>query len=230
MDNYYKLLDIKPGASASEIKKAFRKKAKQLHPDIAGDGQSGAAGETPMQKLLKAYEALSNMDHRFEFEKIKKDNFDYRTWLKEQGDPRSMAKLVFYELMRMEEDRAIEIWRENGGLDFNLQKNMERADWMDCQYILAEELDKRGFSLEAFKLITALLAEERQRPYFNLFTTEIYSYLKKMVNNRLKFQIDPETWINCMEVLIGIGFSVHDENGFKKSMANTLKQIRRSRG
>ena len=226
MENYYNLLGIKPGASASEIKKAFRNKAKQLHPDIAGSEQA-----EPMRKLLAAYEALSDLNRRFGYDKVystyaKKTSFDYRVWLKEQGDPQSMAKLVFYELLRLEEDRAIETWRENGGLDFNLKEYLERADWMDCQYILAEELDKRGFSFEAFKLITALLAEELRRPYFNLFTPEIYIYLKSMVNKRLKLQVDSETWIDCMEALIGIGFSAHDENIFKESIADTLKEIR----
>jgi curved DNA-binding protein CbpA len=226
LKNHYDLLGIKPGASTSEIKKAFRKKAKQLHPDIAGVAHAEA-----MQKLLKAYEALSNLEQRFEYDKVysaytKKSNFDYRTWLKEQGNSQSMAKLIFYELVRLEEDRAIEIWRENGGLDFPLEKYLKRDDWMDCQYILAEELDKRGFSFEAFKLITALLAEEQRRPYFNLFTPEIYLYLKSMVNKRLKTQVNPETWVDCMEALIGIGFSVHDENVFKESISNTLKEIR----
>ena len=233
MDNHYKQLGVKPGASASEIKKAFRKKAKQLHPDITGNEHSDA-----MQKLLVAYETLLDLNRRFELDKIyqaqagfnfrEKSKFDYRTWLKEQGDPQSMAKLIFYELMRLEEDRAIEIWKENGGLNFPLEKHMERADWMDCQYILAEELDKRGFSFEAFKLITALLTEERQKPYFNLFTPEIYRYLKSMVNKRLKPQIDNETWIHCMETLIGLGFSSHEEKTFKESIVKTLKQIRRT--
>jgi len=236
LENYYELLGVKKGASASEIKKAFRKKAKQIHPDVAGDKgaeQNSAESNKAMQKLLEAYKAAINFLHAENYEAYKsyssnfsKSNFDYRAWLKEQGDPRSMAALIFYDLLRLEEERAIQTWRENGGLSFNLKDNMERADWMDCQYILAEELDKRGFSFEAFKLITTLLAEEKRRPYFNLFTPEIFSYLKSIINKRLKPQVDNETWIDCMEALIGIGFSVHDEEKFKKSIAKTLKEIR----
>ena len=226
MENHYNLLGIKPGASAAEIKKAFRKKAKQLHPDIAGSEQAEA-----MRKLIRAYETLSNLERRFEYDRsfslyAEKTGFDYRAWLAAQDDPRSKAKLIFYELLRLEEDRAIEIWRKNGGLDFRLEKYLEREDWMDCQYILAEELDKRGFSFEAFKLLTAILAEELRRPYFNLFTPEIKSYLKAIVKKKLKHQVDSETWIDCMEALMGIGFSERDEKFFRESMSYTLKKTR----
>ena len=97
---------------------------------------------------------------------------------------------------------------------------------MDCQYILAEELDKRDFSFEAFKLLASLLEEEQRHPYFNLFTPEIKSYVKNMIKKKLRMQVDNETWIDCMESLIGIGFSQADEKFFKDSMAQTLKEMR----
>ncbi|MCL2180842.1 MAG: J domain-containing protein [Treponema sp.] len=224
MENHYKLLGVKPGASTAEIKKAFREKAKKLHPDITGSQNAEA-----MQRLIKAYEALSDLEHRFRYDKAyeayaNRKNFDYRTWLKEKGDPSSMAKLIFYELLHLEEDRAIEIWRENGGLAFNFNKHMDREDWMDCQYILAEELDKKGFSFEAFKLMTALLDEEMRRPYFRLFTPEIKLYLKALVKTRLRSQVDDETWIDCMESMMGIGFTKRDEAVYKESIEKTLRK------
>jgi curved DNA-binding protein CbpA len=226
VENHYELLGIKPGANTIEIKKAFRQKAKQLHPDIAGVVHAEA-----MRKLIAAYEALSDIERRFEYDKaysvyVKKTGFDYRTWLNEQDTPESKAKLVFYELMRLEEDRAIEVWRENGGLNFRMEEYLERGDWMDCQYILAEELDKREFYFEAFKLLAALLAEEHRRPYFNLFTPEIKSYVKALIRKKLKAVVDMETWVDCMESLIGIGFSKKEENTFKESIAQTSLKIR----
>jgi curved DNA-binding protein CbpA len=226
LNNHYDLLGIKHGASTSEIKKAFREKAKLLHPDIAGSTQAEA-----MRRLIGAYEVLSNSERRFEYDRaysrfIKKCGFDYRIWLNEQDDPSCQAKLIFFELLHLEEERAIAIWRKNGGLDFRMEKYMDREDWMDCQYILAEEMDRRGYSFEAFKLLAAILAEERRRPYFKLFTVEIENYLKTLVNLRLKAQVDEETWIDCMETMIGLGFPAQDEKRFKRSMAVTLERLR----
>ena len=223
---HYDLLEIKHEASASEIKKAFREKAKRLHPDIAGSGHAEV-----MRKLLTAYEVLSNPERRYEYDKaysrfIKKSGFNYRTWLNEQDDLYSQVKLIFFELLHLEEDQAIAVWRKNGGLDFRMEKYMDREDWMDCQFILAEELDRRGFSFEAFKLLAAILAEEKRRPYFKLFTVEIKNYLKALVKLRLRPQVDEETWINCMETMIGLGFSAKDESRYKRYMADTLEKLR----
>nr|AGS52595.1 hypothetical protein [uncultured bacterium contig00042] len=184
-----------------------------------------------MRKLISAYEVLSNRERRSEYDRIysrfvKKCGFDYRKWLNEQDNPSSQAKLIIYELLHLEEEAAINVWRKNGGLAFNLEKCMEREDWLDCQYILAEELDKRGDSFEAFKLLAAILAEERRRPYFKLFTAEIESYLKNLVKTRLRSQVDAETWLDCLQTMIGLGFSAKDESRYKKSMADTLEKMR----
>jgi DnaJ-class molecular chaperone len=54
MDNAYLVLGIKPGASKKEIKRAYRKMAKRLHPDV---NQSREA-EEKFKKIHRAYEFL----------------------------------------------------------------------------------------------------------------------------------------------------------------------------
>ena len=226
MKNYYDLLGINKNASAAEIKKAFREKAKQFHPDIAGTSNDEA-----MRRLIGVYEVLSNPERRFEYDKAyqrfeKTSGFNYRAWLNEQDDPVSQSKLIFFELLHLEEEQAIALWRKNGGHNFLMEKYMDREDWMDCQYILAEELDKRGFSFDAFKLMSAVLAQERAKPYFKLFTIEIENYLKTLVKFRLMPQVDNETWIDCMETMINLGFSAKDEKRYRRSIADTLEKLR----
>jgi curved DNA-binding protein CbpA len=225
MENYYSLLGLSREASPAEIKKAFREKAKRLHPDIAGK-----AAEDRMRKLLAAYEILSDRDRRFEYDRayfrfVEKAGFDYRTWLRERDDPESQAKLVFFELLHMEEERAIEIWRRNGGLDFAMEKYLDREDWMDCAYILAEELDRRDAGYEAFVLLTAIIREERRLPYFRHFTEDIEARLKELVRFRLQRLLDDALWVDCLSSLLGLGFSVRDEARWMRSMAEALLRM-----
>jgi tetratricopeptide (TPR) repeat protein len=226
MENYYSLLAVKHNASTQEIKRAFREKAKRLHPDIAGK-----MAEEAMRKLLTAYEVLSDRDRRYEYDRaydrfIKKIDFDYRSWLRERGDdPSSQAKLVFFELLHLEEDAAIAVWDRNGGLDFAMEKYLDREDWMDCVYIMAEELDKRERCYESFMLLTALVREERRQPYFKHFADDIKSYLKELVRLRLRSRVDAGTWVECMETLLGLGFSPREEARWLRSMAEALLKM-----
>jgi len=56
--DYYDILGVARGASADDIKKAFRKKAHQLHPDKKG------GDEAKFKELNEAYQALSDTQKR----------------------------------------------------------------------------------------------------------------------------------------------------------------------
>lgn len=56
-DTYCALLGVGPGASAEEVKKAFRHRIKQYHPDTAAAGAE--VNDTALQ-LIEAYQALKN--------------------------------------------------------------------------------------------------------------------------------------------------------------------------
>lgn len=68
MDNedYYKLLGVERTASADEIKKAYRKKAMEFHPDKNPDNPQA---EEMFKKISAAYEVLSNEDKRAAYDR-----------------------------------------------------------------------------------------------------------------------------------------------------------------
>jgi tetratricopeptide (TPR) repeat protein len=226
MTNYYELLEISQNASTQEIKKAFRERAKQLHPDIAGE-----TGAEEMRKLLAAYEILSDRNRRFEYDRAYnrftgKYRFDYRRFLRERkDDPESQAKLIFFELLHLEEEAALSIWQEQGGLGFPLEKYLDREDWMDCAFILAEELSKRQRFYEAFVLLVNLVREERRRPYFRHFMEDVETFLKEMVRLHLRQAVDAETYVECMEALLDLGFPSQYEARILRSIAETLVRL-----
>ncbi|MCL1815829.1 MAG: DnaJ domain-containing protein [Treponema sp.] len=226
MDDYYSLLGIGKNASPQEIKKAFRERAKRLHPDIAGK-----AAEGQMRRILAAYEALSRTDRRFEYDRAFtrfSRTFDYPAFLRERrADPASQAKLIFYLLLHPDNERfaPLKIWEENGGLAFSLEKYLEREDWMDCAFLLAEELDRQGRPYEAFSLLVNITREERRRPYFKHFMEDVEGFLRELTLFRLKYAVDSEQYAYCLESFLALGFPQKEEKRILRALAEALFRL-----
>ena len=231
MENCYQILGVHPTASAAEIKRAYRKKAKELHPDTTDAADLSKEQIEAFHRLVRAYEILSDFQRRAMFdlsrathhkaEESRGNSFDYRKWLLSREDPESRAKLIFFDLLHGREDESVEEYvrmcREVA--DFSLAKWFCREDFMDYGFILCEELILRSRFYDASLLVTKIIAMEKTFSYFRHFFPEVLILARNLWLNQLEGHVSDELALDAWEAALELTLSPKDDAALLVRMA-----------
>ena len=233
MTDYYKILGVRQNATLSEIKRAYREKAKLLHPDLTGD----VTLRPEFEKVVTAYRVLSDLRQRSIFDESffmrfgrkqsKTETFDYYKWLSEREDEESRSKLIFYTLMHQKEDEAVAEFKrmQMNHADFSLKKWFSREDFMDYGYILAEELVIRGEYYDAFLLLEQIIKMEYSFNYFKIFFPEVMEFTLEILKKNIDRVINDELALDVYERALDLGFGKASDRFFLQKMSEEYLRI-----
>jgi tetratricopeptide (TPR) repeat protein len=232
--NYYAILGVSQSASLSEIKRAYRKKAKKLHPDTAPQKD-----QERFTDLTRAYEILSDVRQRSLFDSSfpgpgsqsrpqgSAGSFDYRTWLLARIDEESRCKLVLFDLLHHREDEAAAEYAllVAGKCDFLFARWFPRQDAMDFGFILAEELVLRKYYYEAAVLLENIVVLEQRSPYFRTFFPEVISLLKFVLFRQLDAGVSDELALDAWERALELGLDSRTKTRLLRNMAQVYMNM-----
>ena len=130
---YYRLLDIPPNACLTEIREAYFRKAKLLHPDINPSEEA----KVQFAQVQEAYQVLSNVDRRVGYDRIMKRDgviVDVEAETKPEVEERLKRKkddLRTYQEAK-QEFHSGKVWtplfeRDTGPKDLKLNKEINRT-------------------------------------------------------------------------------------------------------
>jgi curved DNA-binding protein CbpA len=223
VENYYEVLGIHPEAATREVKSAFRRRAKQQHPDLRASelsaGASARAADAAMRLVLEAYRILSDPEKRRAYDRslrrkrAEEGGFDYHRFLKARSnDPESQAKLVVFDLLHNLEDEAIEIYErgKSMGVDFRLERYIARDEAMDIEFCIAEEYEKREKWLKAYLIYRRLIVMELEKPCFRYFFDVVILRFRSLVLMKLQKEVDDEDYVDRLEEAAAIGLPKRD--------------------
>lgn len=228
----YKTLGVRQGATAAEIRSAFRKKAKTLHPDATG--KTNKSNIEAFHALVYAYNTLMDARTRDMFAAMRKDSsdegwdtFDYHDWLLSRADDESMAKLVFWDLTHgREDDAASEYCRLVAErVSFSMRHWFTREDFMDLGYILAEELDLRKHYYEAFGILAEIITMERKRAYFHFFFPEVLSFAIRILKRNIEADGNDELALDAYERALDLQLGENEDVYFLMRMASIYNKM-----
>jgi curved DNA-binding protein CbpA len=222
--NLYAVLGVSTEASSAEIKAAFRRRVKELHPDLQG-GKPSATGIT-VHQLIEAYEVLYDPVQREQYDGARKtapreSEFNYREWLKARPDALSKAKLIFYDVLRDRSADAVALYAElTRQRAHDVETLLGREDFMDCAFMLALEFENQGDHWQAVELYRRIAQLEADKPFFRHFFAEVEDRLLALLAKKLP--ADPPTLVRLLEELQNLPFTNPAKTAFLVRQAEVL--------
>jgi len=173
-EDYYAILGVEESATAQEIKKAYLKLAKQLHPDrYPNDPEQRSRAQREFARVTRAHDIVSDDERRAEYNAVRILKKKKEQAEQQQGDDMEATKIDFD--LSSEEIKAITSPRQSGqnltGLAGDETINVK---WANKHLQRADELLKRRRYQEAETAMKEAVRLCPKEPRYHNKLAEIY--------------------------------------------------------
>ena len=228
MLNYYKLLGVNMDASEESIRKAFRRLAKQYHPDVNPHRKGWAAEQ--FRTLMQAYETLMDTTQRLLYDRqldayLRLEEVDLG--IRKGRALRNEAEQILYDLLTGNGEKAVRdyetLQKERG--DFDLLTYFSLQDYLDCKFLLGEEYERQKNYTKALEFYEEVYREEMQGPRLRFFFEELQDRIRDIYCRSLARVAAPAEAIEIYQKVLLLKLSKSDRAYVHKKMAERFFEM-----
>lgn len=221
MEAYYRILNLRPGATYSELKDAFRRQVKLYHPDLHPSKRKWA--EKRLRVIVEAYRSLRSWMEltgrvRQPERRLNKKPEDFFT---------SQVRLVFELLLNGCGEEALELYEKlmNGRPVVAMLPVLGLKDYLDCVFLLAEEYERQEKLHQAVTLYEEVYEEEKEEPRVRYFFDELVERLKKLYCQKLPKECEARDAIRYYSSAMKLGLDRRELAVLHRRMAECALRI-----
>jgi len=189
--DYYRILEIQESATPDDIRRAYRRLAKQYHPDLHEvDRKEWARGQ--FNRISQAYEILGDLAARQDYDTryqlyarfLNRHTHRSSLWL---NKTEQTCQTILSALLDSQPEEAIRIYeklkRESKAVE--PLACLDSRDCLDCKFLLAEAYEKRKDLTEAIRFYEAVFEEEAEVPRMRCYYEELLERLRHLYASQL---------------------------------------------
>ena len=234
MINYYSVLEVERDAASDAIKSSYRRLAMKFHPDRNGHRAKWA--EAKFRTIVKAYDTLIDTLVRESYDRklnteLEVEEDPFRARLKSRpDDPASQARLILHFLLNEQGRAAVETFErmhEHFG-EFDLGLYLDNRDFLDAEFLLGEEYERRGEWTKALRFYENVYHEENGCP-MRYFLEEVKDRIRDIYCKRLARRSAPREAIEIYNQVLGMSFPKKTEAYLHKKIAESYYKMNEMR-
>jgi len=224
---YYDVLDIQRTASQPQIKQAFRRLAKEYHPDTHRADSKVAARK--LKEVIAAYRVLSNERERARYDVLMQSSpmFEEEARRSEARTMKDCAEQILNDLLAGHGRRALGSYDQlvaRGG--FELDDHLDAKDYLDCIFLLAEQCERANRFRDAARLYEELYEREKEPPRQRYFFEEVKARIKKLYSRKLPRDArTPKEEISCYERILQFDLDKSEKAFILKKIAEVYVRV-----
>ncbi len=227
-EDYYAILGVEEDATAQEVKKAYLKLAKQLHPDrYPNDPEQRARAQREFARVTRAHDIVADDERRAEYNAVR---ILQRKKEEREVQEKEMDVTKIDMTLSAEEIKAISSPRQSGQNMNGLQDETINVKWANKHLLRADELLKRRRYQEAETAMKEAIRLCPKEPRYHNKLAEIYHArgwnTLAMTEVQTTLRIDPrDPEARTLEARIKNTINADGKGAKKKGFFDQLKEI-----